>query len=227
MLAADNWCVKVEERIYGPYTSQQLRKFAHEGRFAPWSLVAPAGSRSWREARNEGSFAAFFVMDARRGLSGSRTFGKRDFGAEPVETAKAEAPVNETATTTVLEAPVEEQPRVSAPQLPMQGNSGPAATTHHEPRIANFIMIFDIVSAAASRVEAAVLSLGPAFRVAENVWTVSCEMSAVGVRNAIAPYLLPRESLLVVDATRGRTSWQNFAPELHAKLSAAWAASRQ
>lgn len=221
MLAADNWCVKVEERIYGPYTSQQLRKFAHEGRFAPWSLVAPAGARSWREARSEGAFAPFFGLEAPRNTISEKRFGKRDFGSEPAEENKKNSEGAPPETSSAEAPSPAESPRAT------HGHSGPAAVGKNEPRIANFILIFDIVSAAASRVEAAVLSLGPAFRVAENVWTVSCEMSAVGVRNAIAPYLLPRESLLVVDATRGRTSWQNFAPELHAKLSAAWAASRQ
>lgn len=202
MLAADNWCLKVEERIYGPYTSQQLRKFAHEGRFAPWSMIAPAGSRAWREARSKNSFAAFFGLETQRPANSVRAFGKKDAAGEPAAAAP-QPPVPETVT--------EKSGAIAQP----------------EPRLANFVLIFDIVSAAASRVEAAVLCLGPAFRVAENVWTVTCELSAVGVRNAIAPYLLPRESILVIDATRGRTSWQNFPPETHAKLASAWAATRQ
>lgn len=214
MLAADNWCVKVEDRVYGPYTSQQLRKFAHEGRFAPWSLVAPAGSRSWREARNETMFAPFFGADAPRNAAASfRAFGKRSL-ADEIATADIEK--------TCAEAPDGERP--PAPRGKTRARAGRSSAA--DPLIANFILIFDIVSAAASRVETAVLGLGPAFRVAENVWTLSCEFSAVGVRNAVAPYLLPRESILVIDATRGRTSWQNFAPEMHAKLAAAWASTR-
>lgn len=211
MLAADNWCVKVEERVYGPYTSQQLRKFAHEGRFAPWSMVAPAGSLSWREARSETAFAPFFGEEAPRNApSNVRPFGKRDVEISPRRTSK--------------EALSHDNGRD-------QGNVAPFARieprpSQGAPQIANFILIFDIVSAAASRVETAVLSLGPAFRLAPNIWTLSCELSAVGVRNAIAPYLLPRESIFVVDSTRGRASWQNFAPELHAKLAAAWASTR-
>lgn len=211
MLAADNWCVKVEERVYGPYTSQQLRKFAHEGRFAPCSLVAPAGSLSWREARHETVFAPFFGEEApRTAPSNVRTFGRRDVESAPKGASK-EAPSHDREgdhDTIAQFARMKPRPSQNAPQ------------------IANFILIFDIVSAAASRVETAVLSLGPAFRLAPNIWTLSCELSAVGVRNAIAPYLLPRESIFVVDATRGRASWQNFAPELHAKLAAAWASTR-
>ena len=202
MLTADNWCVKVDDRIYGPYSSVQLRKFASEGRLAAWSLVAPAGSRTWKEAREEAAFAAFFGVDIRNGATSlSRTFGRRDDTNEQAETPAPSL-------------------RVKV-QKPSEGSSAA-----EDKGLANFIIIFDVVSAAASRVETAVLSLGPSFRIADNVWTVCCELTAIGVRNAIAPYLLPKESILVVDATRGRTSWQNYAPEIHAKLSSAWAGSR-
>ncbi|NWG71372.1 MAG: hypothetical protein HXY23_07170 [Parvularculaceae bacterium] len=194
MLAADNWCVKVENRIYGPYSSQQLRKFAHEGRFAASSLVAPAGSRTFKEAASEPVFAAFFGIDAKAG--GQPQFGKR---ADP-------------------EPKSEKSEKKSA-----IARKSPDA----EPSVANFLIIFDVVSAAASRAEGAILSLGPAFRLNENVWTVACELTALGVRNAIAPYLMPRDSIFVVDATRGRSSWQNFSPEIHAKLAAAWSGARQ
>ena len=209
MLAADNWCVKVDERVYGPYSSIQLRKFAHEGRLAAWSLVAPAGSRSWREARSESTFSSFFGVDAPRGaLNSSRTFGRKreeiQFDEAPM--AKADNPV--------------------AAKKRKATTTRPERSPRTETSLANFVIIFDVVNAAASRVETAVLSLGPGFRVADNVWTVQCELTAIGVRNAISPYLLPRELIFVIDANRGRTSWQNFAPEIHAKLAAAWAAAK-
>lgn len=206
MLAADNWCVKVDERVYGPYTSAQLRKFAHEGRLAGWSLIAPAGSRTWREARDERSFASFFGVEARAAVNGPPAFGKRDAVEE-------EARKPETA-----DAPAPPTRKTIAPR--------PGAAVASDGVIANFVVIFDVVNAAASRVEAAVLSLGPAFRIAENVWAVSCELTAVGVRNAVAPYLLPRESIFVVDTTRGRSSWQNYTPETHAKITAAWVGAK-
>ena len=197
MLAADNWCVKVEDRIYGPYSSQQLRKFAHEGRFAASSLVAPAGSRTFKEAGREPLFAPFFGTDPK--ADNQRLFGRRaDFDEPKTESKETE--------------------KKSA--LTRKGADA-------EPSVANFVIIFDVVSAAASRAEGAILSLGPAFRINDNVWTVACELTALGVRNAIAPYLMPRDFIFVVDATRGRSSWQNFSPELHAKLTAAWSGARQ
>jgi len=202
MLAADNWCVKVNDKVYGPYTSQQLRNFAHEGRLAAWSLIAPAGSRSWRKAQEESTFSSFFGSNSQNTTSQtSRSFGKRD-------STESAPQVTESSTTPPKESSNKPKPRTKKPAA--------------QSEIANFVIVFDVVSAAASRCEAAVRSLGPGFRIADNVWTITCNLTATGVRNAIAPYLLPHESIFVVDTTNGKTVWQNYAPELHAKLTAAW-----
>ena len=195
MLTADNWCIKVADKVYGPYTSEQLRKYAHEGRLAANSLIAPAGSRAWREAREESTFASFFghAQQPKSQLNGKMPFGRANHTSR--SKAKTQTPSKDAKT----------------------GNEMP------ETQAANFILIFDVVSAAAGRVSSAVQGLGQAFRIADNVWTVKCELTAVGVRNTIAPYLNSGESLFVVDTTRGRTSWQNYAPALHAKLAAAYA----
>jgi len=192
MLAADNWCVKVGEKVYGPYSSQQMRKFAHEGRLASWSLISPAGSRAWCEAHEERAFSSFFGTGANGNdpKAAPPSFGKRaEF--ETSEPANNKAALDKSAVGEKI-------------------------------RVANFVIIFDVVSAAASRVEAAIMGLGPGIRIADNVWSVPCELTAVGVRNAIAPYLMPRESIFVIDATRGRSSWQNYAPEANAKITAAF-----
>ncbi len=202
---ADNWCIKSNERIYGPYSSRDLKKFANEGRFAAWSMIAPAGSREWREARIEPTFASFFGA-AETNEPAPRTFGKFDSADTSADGGRADA---ENVVRTPRRARVIGQQTKSAQQ---SDQVGPA----------NFVIIFDVVNAAASRVENALSNLGAAFRLAENVWTVNCSLTAIGVRNAIAPFLKPHESLFVVDATNGRTSWQNYAPEAHAKISQAF-----
>ncbi len=187
MLAADNWCLKVDDKIYGPYSSAQLKKFAHEGRLASWSLVSPAGANRWREAQEEKIFASVFGKEVSNDQSSKAKFGKKEAEKET--------------------------------------QNAPEDKTNND--ASNFILIFDVVSAAATRVEAAILGLGPAFKIADNVWTVACQQTAIGVRNAVAPFLLPRESLFIVDATRGRSSWQNYPPEQHAKLTAAWMSAKK
>lgn len=203
-MLADNWCVKVNEKVYGPYTSSQLRKFARDGRFAAWSLVSPAGSRAWREARQEPSFASYFGAAKNE----SPAFGRKPDQQTPAANA----------------APVTADPR--KPRRPTPFPSQTAADGSPMAGPANFILIFDVVSAAASRIENTLSNLGPAFRLADNVWTVSCSLTAIGVRNAVAPFLRPNEPLFVVDATNGRTSWQNYAPEPHAKIAASFMRAR-
>lgn len=202
MLTAENWCIKVDEKVYGPYSTPQMRKFAHEGRLATWSLVSHAGSRNWREAREEQVFANFFGCKPKTKLQGqARKFGRRidqdELTPEPATPSK----------TTVVK----------------NGKQKSAAPVIRE---ANFVIVFDVVSAAASRVEAAIHGLGTAFRLADNVWSVKCDFTAVGVRNAIAPYLAKSESIFVVDATRGKSSWQNYPPEPHSKISASYLVGR-
>lgn len=200
---ADNWCIKSNERVYGPYSSRDLKKFANEGRFAAWSLIAPAGSRDWKEARLEPAFAQFFGMDA--AADGAKNFGKFERDAD------APGSDNDAA----------RQPKRARP---LGGSKSAQPTDQIEP--ANFVIIFDVVNAAASRVENALSGLGTAFRLAENVWTVNCALTAIGVRNALAPFLRPHETLFVIDATHGRTSWQNYAPEAHAKITQAYVHGR-
>ncbi len=192
MLAAENWCVKVVDKVYGPYTSAQMRKYAHEGRLSAKSLISPAGSRAWCEARREAAFSNFF---------GYNTYGDKKPAGEPVF-GKCDIAAND------AHIKARKQAKKSSVE------------------VANFVIIFDAVAATASRVEAAVVGLGNAFRIADNVWNLSCELTAVGVRNALAPYLSPTEKIFVVDATRGRSSWQNFAPEHHSKISAAYTVAR-
>lgn len=192
---ADNWCLKSNDRVYGPYSSRDLKKFAQEGRFAAWSLVAPAGSRDWKEARLEPAFAQYFGAAPMH--DSARSFGKLDRSEDGRE-----------------------------PRRPRPLGSVKSSPSTDQIESANFVIIFDVVNAAASRVENALSGLGAPFRLAENVWSINCALTAIGVRNAIAPFLRPHETLFVIDATHGRTSWQNYAPEAHAKITKAYVHGR-
>ena len=176
MLATDNWCIKVAQRVYGPYTQEQMAAFATEGRLSGQSLVAPAGGKTWREARQ---YPAISGMLDKGSKPGGRAFGRN--AAEPTASAALAEGAN-----------------------------------------ANFVIVFDVVSGAAGRLAHVLSNIGPAFRLTDNVWTVSSNQTALGIKNAIAPHLALREPLFVIDCSRGRTSWPIFAPETHAKLTKAW-----
>lgn len=174
MLATDNWCIKVAQRVYGPYTQDQMTAFAAEGRLSGQSLVAPAGGKMWREARQYPALST--LLDGKK--PDAKSFGR------------------------------------SKP------SAGPAALA--EGATANFVIVFDVVSGSASRIAHVVASLGPCFRLTDNVWSVASNQTALGVKNALAPHLQLREPIMVIDCSRGRTAWQNFPPEQHAKLTKAW-----
>ncbi|MGV6800698.1 MAG: DUF4339 domain-containing protein [bacterium] len=88
--------------------------------------------------------------------------------------------------------------------------------------VANFILIFDVVSGSAGRLEHIIQNIGPAFRITENVWTVASDQTVMSIKNTIVPHLQIREQVFVIDASRGKCAWQNFVPEIHSKLTKAW-----
>ncbi|MEM9988615.1 MAG: GYF domain-containing protein [Pseudomonadota bacterium] len=174
MLAADNWCIKVSDRVYGPYTQHQMAGFVTEGRLSGHSLVAPAGGQVWREARQYPPLASLLEGPAKP----AKSFGKAAAGGREKGLAEGEK--------------------------------------------SNFVIIFDATKGTSRTVEEEIRRLGNGFRITDNVWILTTTQSALGVRNNIAPHLDVRESLFVIDCDRGRTSWTNFVPDIHAKLTKAW-----
>lgn len=178
MLSTDNWCIKVADRIYGPYTTAQMKDFAAEGRVNAQSMLAPAGGKIWREARQYPNISE--LLERRTSPTNSKTnnFGKSTPGASKTLLAEGQR--------------------------------------------ANFILIFDVTSGAAGRLEHIINNLGTAFRLCENVWALVSEQTVMGIKNALGPHLQIREPVFVIDTSRGRSAWQNFAPETHSKLTKAW-----
>jgi hypothetical protein len=60
MSMSELWNISVSGRVYGPYTHDQMRTFANEGRLAPQSLVAHPGQENFRDASEEPELAALF-----------------------------------------------------------------------------------------------------------------------------------------------------------------------
>ena len=58
---ADTWNIRVGGRSYGPYTLEQMRTFVTEGRLAPHSTVAPAGSLAFVTAAEIPELAHLFA----------------------------------------------------------------------------------------------------------------------------------------------------------------------
>ncbi|MEO1039240.1 MAG: DUF4339 domain-containing protein [Pseudomonadota bacterium] len=56
---AMSWYVKVDGRVYGPYTAAQMRAFVTEGRVATHSMVSETRDDGWREASHIAQFKAW------------------------------------------------------------------------------------------------------------------------------------------------------------------------
>ncbi len=54
------WTIKANDRSYGPYTLEQMRVYASEGRLAPHSLVARGTDTNHKPAAEDAELAALF-----------------------------------------------------------------------------------------------------------------------------------------------------------------------
>jgi len=75
---------------------------------------------------------------------------------------------------------------------------------------------------AASNIEAAINSLGAAYRLTTNVWIISTDQSVSAVRNRLVQELGKADSLFVIDASRGKAAWFNFGPEADVRIRRVW-----
>jgi hypothetical protein len=81
-----SWTISVAGKVYGPYSLEQMRAFAAEGRLARQSLVAPAGEPELRRAADDAELAPIFQPSTSNGAVAQplhreqREFGRADGG---------------------------------------------------------------------------------------------------------------------------------------------------
>jgi hypothetical protein len=203
------WSINVSGRVYGPFTSERMRSFVGEGRLAPHSLVAREGTDDWHEAREEPEFSDVF-RDRGRAATPEAPTASPALQPQPLRAAQ---PVNAPQPAQPHAAPAP-QPQVHAPQ-PV----APAA----EHTAAHFAVIVDQkAQSAAGHIENAISSLGPCYRLTNNVWIISTEQSVSAVRNRLVQELGKADSLFVIDASRGKAAWFNFGPEADVRIRRVW-----
>lgn len=87
---------------------------------------------------------------------------------------------------------------------------------------ANFVVIADLKSRGTGHFEATLNKLGANYRLNPSVWIVHTEHTAAGLRNELVPHLGNTDTLVIIDATRGKTAWFNLGPEADAKIRKVW-----
>ena len=100
--------------------------------------------------------------------------------------------------------------------------AAPPSAEIPEGQRSHFAIVIDLKSHAVVKLENAIASLGPAYRLLPNVWIVSSDQTVSGVRNRLVQELGKSDSLFVVDASRGKAAWFNFGPEADVRIRRVW-----
>jgi hypothetical protein len=203
---AQRWLLKYADRIYGPYSQEAMIGYIGEGRVIAASLIAPDGTgvddSGWTNASEIAVFASYFNPPA----------------SEPaVETT---TPVAEMA---APHGSAAREPETDASgKRPVYGAGKGQTDRRRQPETANFIIVMDIKARYTGPLEQAIMSLGPAYKLAPNVWCVNADSTAAGLLNDLSIHIGKTDSMFIVDATRDRTAWHNLGPETDAKIRRVW-----
>lgn len=201
---ADRWLLKYGDRIYGPYTVDAMKSYIAEGRVIAQSVIAPEGTlpgaENWQAAASVEAFAAYF--------------------GEP----QPETPVEKPASIPVAApaAPASDADAQTSQERAAYGSSKGQTDRRRQPETANFVIVMDIKARYAGPLEQAIMSLGPAYKLAPNVWCVNANGTAAGLLNDLSVHIGKSDSMFIVDATRDRTAWNNLGPEIDAKIRRVW-----
>lgn len=221
--AAGRWLLKYDDRLYGPYTHEAMAGYIAEGRVIASSLIAPEGTLSddpdWMAASTVAAFADNFTPSRPQApkpenevtrIVPSYLAPAATDHAEPT-TAESDSDIHQAVT-----------PDTAATQRPTYGPAKGQTDRRRQPETANFIVIMDIKARYAGPLEQAIMSLGPAYKLAPNVWCVNTDTTAAGLLNDLSIHIGKTDSMFIVDATRDRTAWHNLGPETDAKIRRVW-----
>ncbi|MCE9651289.1 MAG: hypothetical protein K8R18_16840 [Parvibaculum sp.] len=200
------WLLKYGDRVYGPYTDEAMRSYIAEGRIVAQSLIAPEGTtldaETWQSAATIADFANLFGINRAADLAHPAD--------DLVEAGRTE-----------LHKPAETKAQ-SGGARPTYGPGKGQIDRRRQAETANFIVIMDIKARFAGPLEQAIMSLGPAYKLAPNVWCVNTNSTAAGLLNDLSIHIGKTDSMFIVDATRDRTAWHNLGPETDAKIRRVW-----
>lgn len=250
MRASSRWVLKYNDRIYGPYTFEAMTSYIAEGRVAAHSLIAPegtpAGAIMWQYAENTPAFFEYFgrapvaapAAIAERPVLASVTTpahapSENDVSSEVAQlkaiieasSRPSPAPTNEPDLESMNEEPSPVGP-VTTDENPSQerryGSSKGQIDRRKQPDSSNFVVVTDIKSRYAGQLEQAIMSAGPAYKLAPNVWCLNADATATMLLNDLSRHIGKTDSIVVVDATRDRAAWTTLGPETEAKMRRVW-----
>tara|TARA_R110002110_G_scaffold63526_5_gene176544 strand:- start:905 stop:1615 length:711 start_codon:yes stop_codon:yes gene_type:complete len=217
----DRWLLKYGERVYGPYSHDAMVGYIAEGRVIASSMIAPEGTAAeasgWLPAISVPTLAANFASPAPTADETRRVV--------PTYVATAATASDQQVEESALiqqATPPQTTAETTGSSRPAYGPAKGQIDRRRQPETANFIVIMDIKARYAGQLEQAIMSLGPAYKLAPNVWCVNTDSSAAGLLNDLSIHIGKTDSMFIVDATRDRTAWHNLGPETDAKIRRVW-----
>ena len=229
------WVLKYGDKVYGPYSYEAMKGYVAEGRVAEHSLLAPegtpAGASMWQHAIDIPAFAVLFGAQPAEqaeeaepeeqqpvAAAGEPQTEEMESAAELAATEVYEA--EDTAAVEPLRKP-EPQP-AAADERAVYGSGKGQVDRRRQPDTANFIIVMDIKARFAGPLEQAIMSLGPAYKLAPNVWCVNTDATAAGLLNDLSQHIGRSDTMFIADTTRDRTAWSSMGPEVDAKIRRVW-----
>ncbi|MBI1262710.1 MAG: hypothetical protein GC184_13410 [Rhizobiales bacterium] len=247
---ATRWVLKYSDRIYGPYSFEAMTSYIAEGRVAAHSLIAPegtpAGALMWQYAENTPAFFEYFgrapapveqpaaepVAEETAPEAAAEPAVDSDQVAQlkniissvTAEPHAGEAEADEIAfePTTEAVAPVGPGSTDQGAERRTYGTAKGQIDRRAQPESSNFVVITDVKSRYAGQLEQAIMSAGPAYKLAANVWCLNADATAAALLNDLSRHIGKSDSLVVVDATRDRAVWTTLGPETEAKMRRVW-----
>ncbi|MBX3447634.1 MAG: DUF4339 domain-containing protein [Parvibaculaceae bacterium] len=239
--AQHRWVLKYGDKVYGPYSFDAMKAYVAEGRVAEHSLLAPegtpAGATMWQYAADIPLFAELFAGLANETLETPAepnksepatvdlhdTASEQDMDGEAGDAGAADVPARQPAARQPDIAPESSAAQPAAEgQRPAYGPGKGQIDRRRQPDTANFLIVMDIKARFTGPLEQAIMSLGPAYKLAPNVWCVNTDATAAGLLNDLSQHIGRTDSMFIADTTRDRTAWSSMGPEVDAKIRRVW-----
>jgi hypothetical protein len=214
------WLLKYGDRVYGPYSYEAVVGYIAEGRIVAASIIAPEGTgimdAAWQPANSFETFATSFAPAPQDRLVPDSPALKE------ADRTPAQAPAAASAATAIIQQGTTPETTDDAGKRPTYGPAKGQIDRRRQPESSNFIIVMDVKSRFTGPLEEAIMSRGPAYKIAPNVWCINADATAAGLLNDLSIHIGKTDSMFIVDATRDRTAWHNLGPETDAKIRRVW-----
>lgn len=212
------YALSIGGKVYGPYAASQMRAYIAEGRVTAASVISRDGG-AWMPASDDPFCAGLLPAGPQPSPPAPPAAAARTSSA-----AVREAFLKELQGVRMAKPAFAADPASPAagPVRPVQADPIAVAPAEEAHDSANYLIVFDLKSRGHTRLEEAIMALGPATQVMSGVWVLHSHLTSGAIRNNLVKHFGATDSLFIVDASRDRTTWFNLGPEADAHIRKVW-----